>query len=356
MPAGPPPGMAPGPPGEAGAAEQDGPPGPNPLEFLFGGMGKLDHPHEGPNVAATIGSFVLPMYLATPEKIKPRGFGKNISMSSEEATERIKGYTLHLGADMVGIAEFNPLWTYSHHGMTSMNPVDWGNEINVDHKYAIVFAEEMDLDMVGAAPHTPTSVETMVNYAKGAYISVQLAAFIANLGYSATANHLAHYESAMVPLAVDAGLGECARMGYVITKEFGPRIRLSAVTTDIPLIPDKPVDIGVDDFCKICKKCAVCCPSNSIPHGDPVEVNGTLRWEHNGKSCAERWGNTGTDCGICMRVCPWSHARTFPHKMIVEGVSRNKLSRRIFSLMDDIFYGRKPEAKKGPRWARYQPD
>jgi reductive dehalogenase len=363
----PPGGEMPGPPppekvGEAGdthimASKSESPmgggPPPNPIDFLFGGMGKMDKPYEGPNVAAQIGSFMIPMLLGSPEAIKPKGSDKTIELSPEEATERIKGYTLNLGAKSVGIAELNPLWTYSNHGLTSFNPADFGKKINVDHKYAIVFTDEMSFELVSAAPHTPTSIETMVNYAKGAFISVQLAHFIANLGYSATANHMGHYETLTVPLAVDAGLGECSRMGYIITKELGPRARLSVVTTDLPLILDKPVDIGVEDFCRICKKCAVNCPSGSIPHGDLTEVNGTLRWEHNGRTCAERWRETGTDCGICMKVCPWGHAKTFPHKLIVEAVSRNKSSRRVFSIMDDVFYGRKPEAQKGPGWVKY---
>jgi epoxyqueuosine reductase QueG len=55
---------------------------------------------------------------------------------------------------------------------------------------------------------------------------------------------------------VDAGLGEMGRFGYLITKELGPRVRLFAVTTDMPLVADRPVDIGVEDFCSFCKKCA----------------------------------------------------------------------------------------------------
>ena len=47
---------------------------------------------------------------------------------------------------------------------------------------------------------------------------------IANLGYPARSQHAAHYDAMMVPLAVDAGLGELSRMGYLISKEFGPRI------------------------------------------------------------------------------------------------------------------------------------
>jgi reductive dehalogenase len=191
---------------------------------------------------------------------------------------------------------------------------------------------------------------------KVAFISAQLAAFITNLGYSATANHLRYYDAILPPLAVDAGLGEVGRLGYLMTKELGPRVRLSAVTTDMPLVPDKPVDIGIEDFCRICKKCATCCPSKSIPmDGDPKEFNGSLRWKLNDNTCYDYWYKVGTDCGICMKVCPWSHARTFPHRLIVWLISRNKFSRRLFSLMDDIFYGRKPRPNSPPEWARFSP-
>jgi reductive dehalogenase len=194
----------------------------------------------------------------------------------------------------------------------------------------------------------------MNNYAKGAYIATQLAAYIANLGYPATASHLRHYDTVLVPLAVDAGLGELGRLGYLMTKAFGPRVRLGAVTTSLPLIPDKPADIGVEDFCRICKKCATCCPSQSIPMGEQTVVNGTLRWKLNEQTCFDYWGKIGTDCNICMRVCPWSHARTFPHKLILELVSRNRRSRRIFNVMDDVFYGRRPKPKAAPPWARFK--
>jgi len=194
----------------------------------------------------------------------------------------------------------------------------------------------------------------MFNYAKGAFISTQIASFIANLGYSATANHFRHYDGLMVPLAVDAGLGEINRMGYLMTKELGPRVRLSAITTDLTLVPDKPVDIGVAHFCEVCKKCAVCCPSKSIPEGAQTEINGSIRWKLNAETCFEYWGKIGTDCNRCMMTCPWSHARTFPHKLIVFLITRNKLARIIFSYMDDLFYGRLPKSKKGPDWTSFK--
>jgi reductive dehalogenase len=323
-------------------------------------IGLIDRPYEGPNVAATLASLSIPFNLSAPEIVKPHSHpllnGKSIRLSPEEATTRIKGYATNIGADLVGIAEINPLWIYSHRGeIFHENWDDWGKEIPTDHKYAVVVAEEMSEDMIGPAPHTPSVMESMKNYAKGAYISTQLAAFIANLGNDATANHLRHYTAILPPLAVDAGLGEVGRLGYLMTKEFGPRIRLSAVTTNLPLIPDKPVDIGVEDFCKFCKKCATCCPSQSIPQDEePQEFNGTLKWKLNDETCFGYWAKAGTDCCICMKVCPWSHARTFPHRLIVWLIARNKYARRIFSVMDDIFYGRIPKPNVGPTWARFK--
>lgn len=329
----------------------------------MGQIGIVDNPQADINNAMTFASINIPVYLGDAAKITPERHpalkqklkDEKIKISPQEATVRIKGYTKRLGASIVGITELNPLWVYSKRGEIFYdNWEDWGQKINVNHQYVVIFAEEMEFDLVSTAPHTPTNIESMYNYAKGAFISTQLASFIANLGYSATANHLRHYDSLMVPLAVDAGLGELSRMGYLITKELGPRVRLSAVSTDLPLIPDKPVDIGVDHFCEVCKKCSVCCPSKSIPEGNKTESNGTLRWMLNAESCFEYWGKVGTDCNRCMMVCPWSHARTFPHRLIVFMITRNALARKLFTWMDDIFYGRRPKPKNGPDWTSYQ--
>jgi reductive dehalogenase len=320
-----------------------------------GEMGAIDKPHGNANFSAAIASMLMPEYLTAPHIIRPMDFrGDTLQMNPEEATLRVKGFARKLGADLVGVTRINPLWTYSHRGMDgSQQGEEWGQALEVSHEYVIVLATEMAFDLVQTSPHTSGTIETARNYAEGAGISIRLAQFIANLGYSATAEHLRYYQSLLVPMAVDAGLGEMGRHGYLITKELGPRLRLAGVTTDLPLIPDNPVDIGVDDFCSICEKCADCCPSGSIPSGPTEAVNGALRWKLNPETCHDYWAKVGTDCNICMRVCPYSHDRSFPHKVITEAVTRNKNSRRLFLHMDDLFYGRKPKAKSAPGWASY---
>ncbi len=325
----------------------------------LGVPGTVDKPNEGPSVAALFATMSIPMHLGSPQAIEPQAHPfflqvGRIPLSTEEATNRVKGFVLHLGADLVGITEVNRLWAYSRRGHIHWdNWDDWGKEIEVSHKYAIVFAMEMSRDMVWTGPHTPSALESGTQYAKGAFIATQTASFVANLGYPAEAHHLMHYDLLLVPLAVDAGLGELGRHGYLITKELGPRLRLGCVTTDLPLIPDSPVDIGVQDFCSVCTKCAVCCPSNSIPVDDPQEVNGTLRWKVNAETCFDYWGKVGTDCSLCMRVCPWSHPRTLPHRVITQLAVKNRFARRIFTRMDDLFYGERPEPAPPPKWATH---
>jgi reductive dehalogenase len=334
---------------DAGRREKGGP---------LGHPGTIDRPKGRPNVAATFSSLGIAMHLSHPEAYHPAAHpvckGEQVEMSPQEASQRVKGYTLNIGAKLVGITEINPLWIYSHRGeIFRENWEDWGQAIEIQHKYAVVFATEMAFELVGTAPHTPTTIASMNNYAEDAIIATQLAAYIANMGYSATANHLRHYDTLLVPLAVDAGLGEICRLGYLMTKDYGPRIRLGAVTTDLPLVADRPVDIGVEHFCKMCKKCANCCPSSSIPLDDQTEVNGTLRWKLNAETCFDYWGKVGTDCNVCMRVCPWGHASSWPHRIIRALITRNRLSRTLFNRMDDIFYGTKPKPKPAPEWAQF---
>lgn len=320
----------------------------------------IDDPYDGPNLAAVHASRNFRTHFKNMDAIKPKTSpamkGKKIDLTPEQASIRVKGYARSMGAALVGITKLNPLWVYSHNLNSMKEGLDgMDEEISVDHPYAVVMATEMNLDLISAAPHTSTLMTSMENYAKGTFISTQLAAFIANLGYSATANSYLYYETLLVPLAIDAGLGELGRFGILMTKELGPRLRLSCVTTDLPLVPDEPVDIGVGDFCNVCKKCAICCPSHSIPMGDREDFNGVLKWKLNAETCAAYWRKVGTDCGVCIRVCPWSHSKTFPHKVLIELISRNKVARRVFNVMDDIFYGKRPKPKAGPQWAQYKP-
>ena len=63
---------------------------------------------------------------------------------------------------------------------------------------------------------------------------------------------------------VAAGVGEMGWSKVFLTKKFGPRQRLAAIITDMPLEPDTLVE--PESICKRCMQCVKECPSGAIPH------------------------------------------------------------------------------------------
>ncbi len=237
---------------------------------------------------------------------------------------------------------------YSHIGRS---PGIWGAPIDLGHTHAIAIAVEMQHDMVRQAPDVPAVTETAVQYFEAARIARILARYITLLGYEARAHVDGNYRVLCIPVAVEAGLGELSRMGLLIHPKLGPRLRLSVVTTTLPLASDAPVDFGVQDFCGICKKCAVNCPSGSVDRGEKAVYQGVEKWRTNQDTCYRYWCLQGTDCAICMNVCPYAHPGTPLHNLVRFGISRNPLSRRLALRADDFFYGREPNhACPPPEW------
>ena len=307
---------------------------------LLGTLGKIDNAYQ-PNTAMVHASFDIPNILGPHAKADPVDPEDRKNMDPARATNLVKNYALHIGADMVGICRINPMWVYSHRGEIHYgNWMDWGKELVDSPPYAVVMLTEMNWDHVSSAPHTPSVAESAHDYGKGAYLSTLLGRWFSHMGYTGVAQHTRNYDTLLVPLAVDAGLGELGRHGYLIAPKYGARVRIFATLTDMPLIPDKPVSLGVDEFCRKCKKCAESCPSKSIPLNEKIIVNGTERWKLDEDSCFEYWGKVGTDCSICMAVCPFSRPDTFSHKLVRKLLARSWAARAFFPVLDNYLYGR----------------
>ena len=110
-----------------------------------------------------------------------------------------------------------------------------------------------------------------------------------------------------IPLVLLAGLGELSRIGELVLNPYvGPRFKSVVLTTNLPLIPDKPIDFGLQSFCSNCLKCARECPVNAIPFGDKVMFNGYEIWKPDVERCTRyRVTNPkGSACGRCMKTCP----------------------------------------------------
>lgn len=274
--------------------------------------------------------------------------GAPVQATAEEFTRRVKGFAQYLGADLVGTTRLNPAYVYSHIGRS---PGRWGRPITLDHPNAIAIGVEMKHEMIRHAPDGPTVTESARGYFETAKVALLLARYINLLGYEARAHVDGNYRVLCGPIAVDAGLGELGRLGLLITPQFGPSLRLSVVTTNLPLTQDEPIHFGVQHFCDICGKCAANCPSGAIASGGKSIHKGVEKWQSNQETCYRFWRAQGTDCAICIRVCPYAHPRTPVHNLVRRLISRNRLARRVALWGDDLFYGRRPRARHAlPAW------
>jgi ferredoxin len=286
------------------------------------------------------------------EKLRPlvdgEVAGERIEISPEDASKRIKGYAKSLGAKLVGITKLNQAYVYSHVGR---GLGEFGEEVRLDHEYAVAVAVEMDRSYVRQAPTLVTTVETCRGYVECAKITQLLAQYIRALGYPAKAHIDANYRVMCVPIAADAGLGELSRMGYLITDKYGPRVRIGIVTTEMPMTTDLPTNLGVRDFCSLCRKCANNCPSQAIPLDNELkEVKGVRKWELDREACYRFWREAGTDCAVCMSVCTFSKPNSLMHRIVRFLIRRNALARRLAVVGDDIMYGKRPRSARLPEW------
>ena len=286
-------------------------------------------------------------------KINPK---KRTDFTPEEITREIKRTAKYASADMVGITTVKEDFTYSENFSYEASKLEIGpavtTPIDLKHKYVIVFGKEMSYDRIWKTL-TEKNEESLGEIGKTYYelaqIACGVAAFIRQLGYSARAHHIRNEQIFHVPHAVDAGLGEQGRHNYLITNKFGPRIRLASVTTDLELVQDKPVDIGVQDFCESCRLCEINCPSQALA-AEKAVVRGYRKWPQAQEKCFLFWvtgGNT-MGCTMCLKVCPWNKPRSFVHRVSFFAASRSVPARRILYWITVIFYGKTIRWKKSP--------
>ena len=110
--------------------------------------------------------------------------------------------------------------------------------------------------------------------------------------------------------AVLAGLGFIGKNALFITPEFGSKIRLATVLTDMPLTAEHPIITKGCGSCEICKNA---CPAKAISGNNYVYGNprDTI---FDARRCSEHMKTykdigRGAVCGLCMRACPYNQRK-----------------------------------------------
>ncbi len=227
-------------------------------------------------------------------------------------TSEIKNLAKLFGADLVGITDFDTRWIYKSR-VDIRGFKDVSHDLPEGMTHVIVMGHAMDHDLVQTYPSALAGAATGREYSHETAIVIQLATYIRNLGYEAVGSM--NDTGLVIPFAVKAGLGEYGRHQMVITPEFGPRVRFSKIFTNLPLEIDRPERNGITEYCQACTVCADACPPRALPFGSPdasqhnqSTIRGVKKWSANCEKCFGYWVKIGTDCAICMRVCPFNRA------------------------------------------------
>ena len=283
-----------------------------------------------------------------PERVEVR--------NAARMTEIVKGVATWLGAALVGVAHLDQAFVFTHHGLRiDFHKGRAGQPVDLPHRFAISMAIPMEHENLRNSPSFVDGAAVGKAYMESSKLAVHLAAWIRELGWPAKAHFFINEDVLHVPIAVTAGLGELARNGSIITRKFGPRVRLSTVTTDLPLCADKPIDIGVQALCEMCNKCAANCPAQAIPFGGKTVTNGIERWQVDNDKCMTYWvANRArfNDCARCIATCPWNVPDTRVQRALTWGIPRSRLWRRAFLWLDDRRRGRKPNPSQ--EWLYYK--
>ncbi len=230
--------------------------------------------------------------------------------SPEDAAERIRTFAKTAGADIIGFTKVLPMMVFKG--------------AKVKEKYAVVIGYEMDHEAIDSAPDPPAGKEALRAYWRIGSVIMKTAEFIRSMGYPATGHQVRTFTNdpptILNPVAgLHAGLGEMGMLGILITPEFGPRIRLATITTDLKLPQGKQIDLGVQDFCKRCFICADECMGEAISR-EKKDERGFYKFTIDPYKCLPEFAKYD-GCGVCIQVCPFNRKKEDMERFLV-GVER----------------------------------
>ena len=221
-------------------------------------------------------------------------------LTMQNIQNELKTFARELGADVVGFCTFaSP--------PTPLAP-------NLTH--AVTLGVKLSDAILSTIENEPTFAYFQHYRAANALldsISFRLARKIETLGFAAFPIAASQSQGKNNPYrgviphktaAVLAGLGFVGKSGLFLSTEYGSRIRLATVLTDLPVQSERPV---IANGCGDCTRCKDACPAGAIFGEIPNEKH-----ERNidPEKCSTYMKmhfqdiGRGSVCGVCIKVCP----------------------------------------------------
>lgn len=226
---------------------------------------------------------------------------------SDEELQKLEQFVRKKGAGLIGFAKISEQIVFKNKGVL--------------HPNAIVLGFEMEKDRIDTAPSLKCQVEVMRTYDKLGIISNKISKYLRKKGFSAHADHPLMGAALYPPMAQLAGLAWLGYSGIMISPEFGPRFRLTAVYTSIENLPfsKKNEHSWVEKYCDSCRKCIKECPGSAIFDEAILHESGRITHIDNTKCMPHFINEFG--CSICIKVCPFN---SIPYEKIKKSFLKNK--------------------------------
>ena len=280
--------------------------------------------------------------------IPPSDFGAEPWKGNpKEASRMIEAAGIFLGAAQIGFTRVNENWLSPK---VVFDPAAEKVTVTEDKTQVFPAGYKYVISGVVLVPHeagirSPSAIGNAADrlgFEHAWLATARMMVFLQSLGYGA--EFIPSFNP--VPWAIASGLGELGRMNRMISPLYGGAIRLFSIITDLPLALDKPIDFGLQQFCRGCKKCAEVCPSGALSldkdpswewEGEqPWHYRGKKVWWDNSRKCQEH--QMGERCINCMMACPWTKDnKTYLHELAHIMAARFPRMAPLFRKMDDLF-------------------
>jgi epoxyqueuosine reductase len=196
------------------------------------------------------------------------------------------------GADVIGYTSVPQEWIF--------------RDTAIAFDQAIVLVMEMSKKRMDLAPNPDTAVMVHETYNALGQVSNRVADWLRSHGYGAHAGHPLMGMALYPPMAQAAGLGWRGISGLLITPQYGPRVRLTAVFTNIENLPlnNNEEHAWILDFCESCRRCIRECPPDAF-YNTPIHHENGLVTVIDNRKCFPYFA-THHGCSICIKVCPFN--------------------------------------------------
>jgi len=224
---------------------------------------------------------------------------QKISSSENENYEQLKKFALQEGASLFGVADTSVVREKIH----ALSPKALQG---LDRAISVAFhlSDRVLEDVVEGPTKLYFFHYQRVNMLLDG-LGLKINNFIQSCGWEALpipASQLVDWEKQLAHIshkhaAMQAGIGWIGRNNLLITPQFGARVRLITVLTNMSLKADQPALFGCGD----CYACLTSCSSLSIKK-DPKDFD-HIGCYHQIKALVKAAGISQNICGLCVKAC-----------------------------------------------------